>query len=550
LAKWRIGEAAPYVKEHTSFAASAPRPRFWRRVVGAHRARQRAVDGGFTLIELVVVVAVMPIVIGALSLGILSVFTLQSSVSNRLTDSDDAQLVSVNFQNDVQSAASVTTASTPLSAPAPCAPASGSGSGFQVLGLQLGNGSEISYIAAPAASGTSYVLYRNKCASGSTAPSTSTVMAHDLPASVVNPATPPVTPPVTITCTTSSTTCAGTPPAYQSDWQSTLGVTGVTFSATAPKSKFPYQLVATPIAASSSSQLAKVITPTNSCGFATAGTGQYASTLCFVDFSPWASGPPAVTGGNNCSPKPSGSYSNPLAISENLSNSPFTLDFCMSVSSAYNGGGPAITGPVSIAANARCGVAAATGWDDITASPLPTYTCPSDGSEAFLGNNGFYTGVPGDPALYQVAGGATTTVSITNITLLGANGSVASNWELVTGDAESTDGGETITWTTSSGFTLIPNTVVNQTVQSYVGNACNSTANAINTANLTGVSGPTPSSSVTCIGAGSTDKTGTVMLEAPTPNSLTVTMSGGGSLASGGGLEAMFMGVLLQAAGA
>jgi prepilin-type N-terminal cleavage/methylation domain-containing protein len=541
LAKWRIGEAAPYVKEHPSFAASAPRPKFWGRLVGAHRARQRAADGGFTLIELVVVVAVMPIVIGALSLGILSVFTLQSSVSNRLTDSDDAQLVSVNFQNDVQSAASVTTASTPASAPAPCAPASGSGSGFQVLGLQLGNGSEISYIAAPAASGTSYVLYRNRCASGSTAPSTSTVMAHDLPASVVNPATPPVT----IACTTSSSTCAGTPPAYQSDWQSTIGVTGVTFSATAPKSKFPYQLVATPIAASSSSQLAQVTTPTNSCGFATAGTGQYASTLCFVDFSPWASGPPAVTGGNNCSPKPNGSYSNPLAISENLSNSPFTLQFCMSVSSTLNSGG-AITGPTNIAAGARCGVAAASGWDDISASPLPTYACPSGGSEAFLGNNGFYTGVPGDPALYQVQGGATTVISITNITLLGANGSVASNWQLVTGDAESTDTGESITWSTNNAsipFSLIPNTVVNQKVQSYVGNACNSTANAINTTDLTGVTG-TPSSTVTCTGTASTDKTGTVMLEAPTPPSLTVTLSGGG-----GGLQAMFMGVLLQAPG-
>ena len=138
-----------------------------------------------------------------------------------------------------------------------------------------------------------------------------------------------------------------------------------------------------------------------------------------------------------------------------------------------------------------------------------------------------------------------TTINITNIQLLGANGSVASNWELVTGDAESTDGNESITWTTNNAgvpFTLIPNSInpTTKAVQSYVGNACNSTATQINTTDLTGVTG-TPSSTVTCMGTTSTDKTGTVMLEALTPSTLTVTLNGGG-----GGLQAMFMGILLQ----
>ncbi len=81
----------------------------------------------------------MPLVIGALAVGLLSVFSLQSSVSNRLTDSGDAQVVSVNFQNDVQSASLITTANSPVTAPtAPCQPSGASG--FQVLGLQTGTG--------------------------------------------------------------------------------------------------------------------------------------------------------------------------------------------------------------------------------------------------------------------------------------------------------------------------------------------------------------------------------------------------------------------------
>ena len=100
---------------------------------------RRHSSGGFTLIELVIVIGVMPLVVGALAVGLLSVFSLQSSVTNRLTDSGDAQVVSVNFQNDVQSASLITTASRPrLRRTTPCQPSGASG--FQVLGLQLGTG--------------------------------------------------------------------------------------------------------------------------------------------------------------------------------------------------------------------------------------------------------------------------------------------------------------------------------------------------------------------------------------------------------------------------
>jgi prepilin-type N-terminal cleavage/methylation domain-containing protein len=533
---WRFGEAAPLVGEHGSSPRVASRPKFWGRLIMAHRARRRAPEGGFTLIELVIVVAVMPIVIGALSLGILSVFSLQTSVSNRLTDSGDAQLVSLNFQNDVQSASLVTTAASPISAPASC------GTGVQVLGLQLGNGTQIAYTAAAASSGKTYDLWRNLCNGAS--PPTSVVMSRDIPESQV-PGSPTydaatATPFVTVSCASSSSACAVVPPsgdlAYTLDWVSTVGITGVTFNATEPGSKFNYSVVATPLSASSSSQLASTAPPSTGCGFATLGTGTYSQTLCFADFSPWNT-QTAATGTYDCDAAKSG-FSTPLPMAAQITGSPFTLDFCMSVSAFQPAVPPAtqptsLTGPTSAGPN--CGVAARSGYDDITASPLPTYACPP-GSEAFLGNNGFYTGVPGEPALYEVNNGSDATINFTNIALFNSNGSAATNWQLVTGDAESTDPNESITWSTNN--SLVPLNLLANSSTSAVGNACNSTPPGYTSTSpgLTGIG----TSTVVCSTANSTDKTGTAMLKALTPSSLTVTLDGGG-------LQAMFMGVLLQA---
>jgi hypothetical protein len=186
-------------------------------------------------------------------------------------------------------------------------------------------------------------------------------------------------------------------------------------------------------------------------------------------------------------------------MTEAVPNTPFTLSFCVSTSSSV-------------------------GW--VVPWQIPTYA--SSSSEAYLGNNGFYTGIPGDPALYQDpnsgtgnAQGALSYVYITNIKLLDQNGHPASNWELVTGDAETTDAGESMTWTSNQVLTLLPNSPT-----SLYGNSCNS--------GLTGVG----TMSVTCSSSVNSDKTGTVMLEASAPTSLTVTLQGAG-------LEAMFLGVLL-----
>ena len=288
----------------------------------------------------------------------------------------------------------------------------------------------------------------------------------------------PASNPVTITCGSSAAACqkTGNTPAYALGWASTVGVTGVTFATTEPGSSYTFQLTAVPAASVSSAQLAQVSHLTSSCSFALPGTGTYASTLCFVDFSNW----------NTQTPDPGVTCSGgALPMSSNIANSPFILTFCLSASGTDSNGN-AITGAVS--APSACGVYARSGYNDITGSPLPTYACPP-GSEAFSGNNGFYTGVAGDPALYEVDEGSSATITITNIQLVTASGAPATNWALVTGDAESTDAGESISWTSDKTLQLIPNST-----NSPVGNAFDSTAPGYNATYLTGVGTTT----VTC----------------------------------------------------
>src|SRR6516225_3752861 len=61
-------------------------------------------DGGFTLLELLIVVAIMPLVVGAISVALLSVFNNQQQVANGLTSSSDEQVSGSIFVKDVQSA--------------------------------------------------------------------------------------------------------------------------------------------------------------------------------------------------------------------------------------------------------------------------------------------------------------------------------------------------------------------------------------------------------------------------------------------------------------
>jgi hypothetical protein len=176
---------------------------------------------------------------------------------------------------------------------------------------------------------------------------------------------------------------------------------------------------------------------------------------------------------------------------------------------------------------------------------LPTW------SNAFLGNactgstggsctNGtpFYTGIAGEPALYQTGSGSTT-VNITKISVLNPQGLPATGWEAVGVDAESTDAGESISFTSNEPVTIIPNGEATDTPTDPVGNACNSGAD-LTYSNPVPQSSPTTYYTATCDGATtSTVKTGTAMVYATTPSTFSSTFVGSG-------LEAMAFGLLLS----
>ena len=228
-------------------------------------------------------------------------------------------------------------------------------------------------------------------------------------------------------------------------------------------------------------------------------------------------------------------------MAASIVNTPYTMSFCLSVVSATSqkSGGSPLQGST----NAVDGGIPVVGFDGITAVPLPTYYDPPN-SQAFLGNalggTSFYTGVSGSPALYTVVEGSSSTVTISNVHVLDAAGNPATDWELVTGDAESTDPGESMTWSTGAGgrnLNLIPNDV---SPTSDVGNACGSTTSSYNKQYLTGVG----SSTVECAAPNSQqgEKTGTVMLEAQDPATGTLTLT---TTMVGTGRQAMFLGLLL-----
>jgi hypothetical protein len=279
-------------------------------------------------------------------------------------------------------------------------------------------------------------------------------------------------------------------------------VTSVTFPVTEPKSNYPYTLVAVPEAASSALSTGNPISSgaDTGCGFATPETGTYASTLCLVDFS-------VLTGNNMLAATTSGGCTTApgLDMSVTLPQN-YQLYFCLNIS-----------GPQMIP------------------SQLPTWP------GAFLGNSitgsPFYTGIPGEAALYQNVQGATDTVTINNIIVDSPQGIPATGWEAVTADAESTDAGESITWTSDSNLYLLDNTPT-----SPMGSACETGAQLTPQSELTGGGSKT----VTCTGYTYKDsqgnqlvKTGTAMLWALTPNSLVTTLNGTG-------LEAMSFGLLLS----
>ncbi len=171
----------------------------------ARAARRRAAltpqEDGFTLIELVIVLVIIPLIIGAVTIVLITSLksaatnpnnpNYQQSTAQRLAESHDAQITSALLVRDVQTATSVATTST--------SPLCGNSGQSQVLGLHWIVGTtlvNVSYIVKATSSPT-FELVRQFCSTGS--PQSNTNAAHGLGAQ--NAVTP------TLTCTSLDPNC-------------------------------------------------------------------------------------------------------------------------------------------------------------------------------------------------------------------------------------------------------------------------------------------------------------------------------------------------------
>lgn len=155
---------------------------------------------------------------------------------------------------------------------------------------------------------------------------------------------------------------------------------------------------------------------TQTCGYATAGTGTYASTLCWFNMTGYDATEARSAAGQEMTVKiPNSTYTLSYTIHQ-LSNRP-----------------PA-------------------------PSAFPTY------QSAYLGRaaGGSYRGVPGLPALYQVPGNTNTELSLTDIRVADLNGNPVTAFSMVGADAESTDTGESLVFTSDKPLRQI----------AQLGNAC------------------------------------------------------------------------------
>lgn len=174
---------------------------------------------------------------------------------------------------------------------------------------------------------------------------------------------------------------------------------------------------------------------TGTCGAAASqganGPADY-STYCWIDFS----------GYNNTTASSAGGQAFTITLTGGS-----TLSFTINVS------GPALT-----------------------ATTVPTWT------GAALGQSAFIT-IPGKPALYQTTGAGTTTVTLSNLVLTVGSGTVP--YAIVAADAESTNNGENLSFTTNgNAWTLLAS-------MAYTGSTIFPTLSGVNTTTVTetGVNG-------------------------------------------------------------
>jgi prepilin-type N-terminal cleavage/methylation domain-containing protein len=514
--------------------------RFLRNPIGTGAVRGRATsprgssntrtpDHGFTFIELMIVLTIVPLIVGALAAGLLAIFSLQTGVQTRLSNSSDAQMVTSTFANDVQSAQIITTASSTAVTPV-C------GSGTRLLGLAWNEttahvfSTVVSYASVPATflhGKSTFALERFYCTGGSSSPSSVTTISYNISGSTA------VTPP-TITPSSANSQATGS-------WIDAQGVQQVTFPIVEPdstSSTFAYTLAGVPARSASQADAGQPITQatSTSCGFAYAGSGTYAGNLCFVDFS-FLTGNALTAAEQNC------------VETSVLIPGGDTMYFCVGIAGAPVSSYTLPTWEYGFLGNSGTYNGQSTGvtpnYYNITnltggqSYPALYQSCQGGNVSTGLvaGTNVNGCNVPGDSGGTNGSGMGITTLTFSNITVVGPNGLPATNWEIFSADAESTDPGESINWSTGSGgapLNVLNNGYSWDTNADPVGTACDAGAG------LTG----TGTTSVTCNGNGTAQsKTGAAIVEAQTPASktsmsLTITMNGTG-------LEGVAFGVFL-----
>jgi hypothetical protein len=169
--------------------------------------------------ELLVVVAIIPLVVGAISVALLSVLQQQNAVASKVSISGDTSVLSAAFAKDVQSAQYVTTNAS-ASSPSPCASTS------SILSLQWPSTSTVVVSYAVVAQGSNYSLVRYSC-EGTAAPTTS-VVAHNVQSGLTAAVTGAL-------CTAFGCTPSGEPAAAAAGWASAVGVSAVTLNVQAPE---------------------------------------------------------------------------------------------------------------------------------------------------------------------------------------------------------------------------------------------------------------------------------------------------------------------------
>lgn len=206
-------------------------PWIWASRIRLRRSRSHD-QAGFTLVELVIVMVILPLLVGGITEAIIASADSSNTVQTRFSDSSEAQVASSYFVRDVDNAALVYTSSTPL-----CAPAGDASS--QILGLEWTQGTAdtaVSYVAETSPPS----LVRYTCVA-STTPTSTVVISSNICTASTGSCQPPT---VTVTCYDFfQLTCS---PDSAGQWPAS-GVSAVSLNMTGTGGNtYQYQLTASP----------------------------------------------------------------------------------------------------------------------------------------------------------------------------------------------------------------------------------------------------------------------------------------------------------------